>query len=136
MVSITYLSSATSLFGETQLLDLVDQCQRNNTKLGITGILVYSDGNFMQVIEGPDLATETLYERIKLDARHRGVTTVHKQRIEVREFEGWSMAYNILPPKPLRSIRLPEAFLDRARKRPLPLPEGSASRLVCSFMQH
>jgi Sensors of blue-light using FAD len=136
MISITYVSSAVFRFNETTLLDLVDQCQANNERLGITGILVYSDGNFMQVIEGADLVTHALYERIKLDGRHRGVHTVHQQGIEAREFRGWSMAYNILPPKALRTPRTPHAFLDRARQRPLPLPQGSASSLVCSFMQH
>ncbi len=136
MISIAYLSSAVFPFNEATLPDLVDQCQRNNERLGVTGILVYSDGNFMQVIEGADLPTYALYDRIKLDARHRGVTTVHQQFIEVREFGGWSMAYNILPPKALRPHRLPEAFLDRARQRPMPLPLGSASSLVCSFMQN
>ncbi len=136
MISITYVSSAIFQFNETTLLDLVDQCQRNNERLGITGILVFSDGNFMQVIEGADLVTNALYERIKLDVRHQGVTTVHQQPIEVREFQGWSMAYNILPPKALRTHRVPHAFIDRARQRPLPLPQGSASSLICSFMQH
>ena len=135
MISIAYVSSAVFSFNETTLLDLVDQCQRNNERLGITGILVYSDGNFMQVIEGADLPTHALYDRIQRDVRHRAVTTVHQQLIQVREFLGWSMAYNILPAKALRTNRLPEAFLDRARQRPLPLPLGSASSLVCSFMQ-
>jgi Sensors of blue-light using FAD len=136
MISITYVSAAVSRFNETTLLDLVDQCQRTNERLGITGMLVYSDGTFMQVIEGADLVTVALYERIKLDARHRGVATVHLQTIEVREFQGWSMAYNILPAKALRTNSVSHAFLDRARQRPLPLPKGSASSLVCSFMQH
>jgi hypothetical protein len=135
MISITYVSSASFPFSESTLLDLVEQCQRNNEKLGITGILVYSDGNFMQVIEGADLANRALYDRIRRDVRHRDVTTVHEQFIEAREFQGWSMAYNILPPRTLRTNRLPHAFLDRARQRPLPLPQGSASSLVCAFMQ-
>jgi hypothetical protein len=136
MISIAYVSLANFQFNESTLQDLVDQCQRNNQALGITGILVFSDGEFMQVIEGPDLVTNMMYERIKLDSRHRDVTTVHRQTIEAREFEGWSMAYNILPPKSLRKSRIPHAFLDRARQRPLPLPQGSASSLVCSFMQN
>jgi Sensors of blue-light using FAD len=135
MVSITYVSSAVFPFNEATFLDLVAQCQRNNERLGITGILVYSDGNFMQVIEGADLVTQALYARIELDQRHRAVTPVAEQRIDVREFQGWSMAYNILPPKALRTHRVPHAFLDQARQRPLPLPQGSASSLVCSFMQ-
>ena len=134
MVSITYVSSAVFPFTPATLVDLVDQCQRNNARLGITGMLVYSDGNFMQVIEGADLVTQALYDRIRRDARHRDVTTVQQESIEACEFPGWSMAYNILPAKPLRTHRVPHAFLDRARARPLPLPTGSASRLVCSFM--
>jgi len=136
MISITYVSSAVLQFRESTLLDLVDQCQVNNNRLGVTGVLVYSDGNFMQVIEGPDLVTRTLYDRIKRDDRHRDVTTVHTQSLESREFQGWSMAYNILAPRALRAHAIPQAFLDRARQRPLPLPQGSASSLVCSFMQH
>jgi hypothetical protein len=136
MISITYVSSATSPFGDDALLNLVDECQVNNQKLGITGVLVYSEGNFMQVIEGAALVTQSLYERIKLDARHRGVTTVNEQPIQVCEFAGWSMAYNILRPKSLRAPRLPQAFIDRAGRRPLPLPQGSASRLLWSFMQN
>ncbi len=45
MVSITYVSSAVRQFRESTLLDLVEQCQINNQRLGITGVLVYSDGN-------------------------------------------------------------------------------------------
>ena len=80
--------------------------------------------------------TYALYERIKLDVRHHDVTTIHTQSLEDREFQGWSMAYNILPQKALRTSAVPQAFLDRARQRPLPLPHGSASSLICSFMQH
>lgn len=136
MISITYVSSAVYRFSEATLLDLVDQCQRNNERLGVTGILVYSDGNFMQVIEGADLVIHALYERIRCDSRHRGVYTVRQQGIEAREFRGWSMAYNILPPAALRTNRTPHAFIDRERRRALPMPAGSASSLVCSFMQH
>ena len=135
MISITYVSSAVHQFRELTLLDLVDQCQSNNSRLGVTGILVYSDGNFMQVIEGPDLVTNALYERIRLDARHHDVITVHSQSLDRREFQGWSMAFNIMPIKALRTSHIPEAFLDRARQRPMPLPNGSASSLVCAFMQ-
>ena len=134
MISITYVSSAVPEFNESMLLDLVDACQKTNERLGVTGMLVYSDGNLMQVIEGADLPTFALYERIRRDARHRDVTTVHHQPIEAPEFQGWSMAYNILPPRRLRANRFPHAFLDRAQLRPLPLPQGSASSLVCAFM--
>jgi hypothetical protein len=136
MISITYVSSAVRQFRESTLLDLVDECQANNKRLGVTGVLVYSDGNFMQVIEGPDLVVHALYDRINRDDRHRDITTVVIQTLESREFEGWSMAYNIIAPRALRAHAIPHAFLDRARQRALPLPSGSASSLICAFMQH
>ena len=136
MISITYVSSAVRRFRESTLQDLVEQCQANNKRLGVTGVLIYSEGNFMQVIEGPDLVTHALYDQIKCDDRHRDVTTINVQPLEVREFQYWSMAYNIIPPRTLRANAIPHAFLDRARQRALPLPKGKASSLICEFMQH
>ena len=107
VISITYVSPAVAQFSETTLLHLVDQSQKINERLGITGILAYSDGNLMQAIEDADLPTFALSERIRRDVRHRDVTTVHHQPIEVCEFQGWSMAYNILPPRRLRTNRIP-----------------------------
>jgi hypothetical protein len=136
MISITYVSSAVRQFRESALLDLVEHCQANNKRLDVTGVLVYSDGNFMQVIEGADLVIHALYDRIKRDDRHHDVTTVVVQSLQAREFQGWSMAWNIVAPRALRGHTLPHAFLDRARERALPLPPGSASSLICAFMQH
>jgi len=102
MISNTYVSSAVLQFRESTLQDLVEQCQADNKRLGVTGVLVYSDGNFMQVIEGPDLVTHALYDQIKRDNRHRDVTSINTQPLEVREFQDWSMAHNIIPTRTLR----------------------------------
>ena len=136
MISIIYVSSAVPQFSESTLQDLVELCQATNERLAVTGVLIYSDGNCMQVIEGPDLATHALYDRIKRDSRHCDVTTINVQPLEERQFQGWSMAYNIIPPRHLRDHAIPHAFLDRARQRKLSLPKGSASSLIYAFMQH
>ena len=57
VISITYVSPAVAQFSETTLLHLVDQSQKINERLGITGILAYSDGNLRQAIEDADLPT-------------------------------------------------------------------------------
>ena len=109
MISITYVSSAVLHLRESSMQDLVEKCQGNNKRLGVTGALDYSDGNFMQVIEGPDLVTHALYDQIKRDNRHRDVTAINIRPLEVREFQGWSMAYNIIPPRTLRDNAIPHA---------------------------
>ena len=45
-----YVSSATELMPSAALLALLNQCRSNNTKLGLTGILLHKDGNFMQPV--------------------------------------------------------------------------------------
>ena len=136
VISITYVSPAVAQFSETTLLHLVDQSQKINERLGITGILAYPDGNLMQAIEDAELPSFALHERVRRDVRHRDVTTVHHQPIKLCEFEGWSMAYTSCRQEGCEPIAPPLAFLDWPRLRPVPLPQGSPSSLVCGFMHH
>jgi hypothetical protein len=96
MLSLVYVSSATQLFSEDDLKALLQQSRDNNTRLGITGMLLYKDGNFMQVLEGPDDALTSLYAKIQHDPRHHGILQLTHQQIKVREFASWSMGFRNL----------------------------------------
>ncbi len=63
MFSLTYVSSAVRPFAEDELADLLAVSRQNNARLGITGMLLYKDGNFMQVLEGEEAEVRTLYEK-------------------------------------------------------------------------
>ena len=54
MYYIVYLSSASKLFTEDELKEIVDISVKNNTRLGITGMMLYNEGNFIQVLEGEE----------------------------------------------------------------------------------
>jgi hypothetical protein len=58
MFSIVYVSSALKPFSKTDLLTLLEKSRENNTSLGISGMLLYKDGNFMQVLEGESSGSE------------------------------------------------------------------------------
>ena len=58
---------------------------------GVTGILVYGDGVFLQAIEGGRQAISDLYGTIQRDARHRDVVLLDYEEITQRRFGGWSM---------------------------------------------
>jgi hypothetical protein len=101
LIQLVYLSTSRDLMTDQQLADLLAQSQRNNAALDITGSLIYHDGNFIQLLEGPEENVLTLYEKIKNDHRHLSVTTLVQSPIEKREFDNWSMAFhnvNKLPP--------------------------------------
>lgn len=65
----------------------------NNQTHGITGMLFYRSGHFLQVIEGDNSIVETLYEKICSDSRHNAIKTLLEGDIDTRMFGHWDMAY-------------------------------------------
>ena len=76
-----------------ELEDLREQAQDNNAEDGITGALVYVDGFFLQILEGPRDRIDSLMRRINRDLRHEDVKVLQAGDIEVAAFAGWTMAY-------------------------------------------
>jgi hypothetical protein len=68
--------------------------------VGITGCLIYQDGFFMQMLEGPRDAVFTLCEKIKTDPRHRDLAIVIEAPTRRRIFVDWSMGLRDLTPGP------------------------------------
>ena len=77
---------------EAALAEILKQARANNADLGITGALMLYDDWFAQVLEGPQAAVETLYARIKTDARHDGVRLNEAGIAPKRLFSKWAMA--------------------------------------------
>jgi len=91
-----YFSTETQPFSEQELEALLEQSIKSNTQAGITGFLLYKRGNFLQVIEGPDLAIHDLYAALRKDKRHKDLVPVEDKAVERREFEGWQMGFQNL----------------------------------------
>jgi hypothetical protein len=72
---------------------MLEKAQANNKSLGVTGALVYHDGNFAQMLEGPKDIVLNLFEKISKDPRHFGVIKIEEGPIQKREFENWSMSF-------------------------------------------
>jgi Sensors of blue-light using FAD len=96
MFFLVYVSSAVKPFLQSELLDLLAKSRENNARLGITGMLLYKDGNFMQALEGEEGAVQALYARIGRDPRHRGLLTLLQGPLEERQFPEWSMGFRDL----------------------------------------
>jgi hypothetical protein len=96
MYLLVYVSSAVNLFSEQELTELLTKARLNNQALGITGMLLYKDGNFMQFLEGPKEAVLSLMDKIKRDPRHRGVIVLIQEERAEREFADWEMGFKKL----------------------------------------
>ena len=96
MYYLLYVSYATEPFSEEELRALLVQSRKKNKEHGITGMLVYIDGKFIQVLEGPKEKVEQLYAMICRDPRHQKVSTLLEGIIPKRNFAEWSMGFKVL----------------------------------------
>ncbi len=103
---LVYISAATVPFGDDDLRDLLEKARANNQRQDISGMLVFHNGAFIQVLEGDGNAVDALYEKIDLDQRHTNTQVLLRNDVSERTFEAWSMGY--LPSKSLSDI--PDGF--------------------------
>lgn len=64
---------------------------KNNSKVGVSGMLVYTPSHFLQVLEGDKDAVETVYNRVKKDPRHQMIKTLAVETTAERAFGNWGM---------------------------------------------
>ena len=91
--SLVYVSSAVRLLRPDEIEYLLERARERNLEYGITGVLLYIGGNFMQYIEGPKDNLETIYQIILKDPLHKGIILVSREAIDHRQFGEWSMAF-------------------------------------------
>ena len=98
LVSLVYCSSATRRFGEPELAELLTVSRAGNTARGITGLLLYRDGEFVQILEGARSHVEELMRTIDRDPRHTDVRVLLEEPLHERRFAEWTMGYQSLVP--------------------------------------
>ena len=112
MFVLVYVSTATIRWSDTDLERLLQQSRRDNLIADITGLLLFKDGNFMQILEGSKDAVLTLMAKIKSDARHERVMVIFKEVTPHREFKDWSMGFKKLGGRPVLELPGLSDFLD------------------------
>ena len=80
MIQIVYISSAVAPWSTEQLLELLQQCLKNNSARGVTGMLLYGEDTFLQALEGDDAVIDALIEKIARDPRHAKIQLLHGGR--------------------------------------------------------
>jgi hypothetical protein len=91
LVRLLYASRAAASLDADGFNAIVKRCRTNNPPLGVTGVLCFSGGLFMQVLEGGRSVVNRLYNDIVADPRHSDVVLLSYEEIGERRFAGWSM---------------------------------------------
>ncbi len=91
---IIYISTEAVKFTDEILADILTVSRKNNKQRGITGILIYSNGNIMQLLEGSEEKIKRTYKSIRQDLRHTAVTTLIDRPLISRNFPDWYMSFH------------------------------------------
>ena len=93
LVQLVYVSSAVETFTVRQVAELLKQSRKRNGELGVTGLLLYKDGNILQILEGAPAVVARLFETIQRDGRHAGIIELYRKEITARDFPDWQMGF-------------------------------------------
>ena len=107
MLQIGYFSTANGPQDAVAVHRILTASRQANALNFITGLLVAGGGRYLQVIEGPDRAVETLFRNIETDDRHMALASFCLRKISERSFKSWSMAF-----RRQTAVGEPNSFLD------------------------
>ena len=93
LIQLIYSSAAKHLFSPDELTELLQNARHKNMRHGVTGILLYTDGSFFQVLEGEETIVDDIFASISRDERHKQVTVIIREPIAKRSFGDWTMGY-------------------------------------------
>ena len=92
MYYLIYTSRESEVMTKQSLGEIMAISQTNNARDGITGLLIYMSGRFIQLLEGEKQEVVDCFQRITEDSRHHSVTQLITGYYKNRLFENWSMA--------------------------------------------
>lgn len=101
LIQLIYASAATEPFTPAELRELLNLARAKNQRLDVTGMLLYHEGSFLQVLEGLPEAIGPLLKTITKDKRHHNVMLLLRHEIEARNFAEWKMGFTDIHPESL-----------------------------------
>ena len=90
---VFYVSRATAAFDNAQIQSILQASRRQNSRLDVTGCLLFSGHCFAQVLEGRQAVVSALARKIAADPRHVGVRVLSEGQRDERDYADWAMGY-------------------------------------------
>ena len=91
--TLCYVSSCRDTLTVKDLEHLFLVNKRNNTEHNVSGILIYNNGNFLQILEGEENLVKTLFKKIKRDPRHRNLIPLINNSLDERIFHDYDSGF-------------------------------------------
>ncbi|MBF6057043.1 MULTISPECIES: BLUF domain-containing protein [Thiomicrorhabdus] len=132
LIHLIYISSSKQVLPQSEIDGILQSSRRNNGEMDVSGMLLYADNTFFQVLEGELSKVEALYDKISADPRHLRVMKLIQEPIEERDFADWTMGFSGMTRQQLNQIDgLNDFFL--SGESLISLDEGRARKLLLAF---
>ncbi len=131
---LVYTSVASQKMSDEHLQALLIKARLNNTSSNITGMLLYLDPYFIQILEGMEETVTEMFNIIKQDPRHHKIRLIYKRPIAERAFPNWTMGFNKITDESVKSI---EGFSDFWQKQTAELfsdPPSETEKMIKKFL--
>lgn len=93
LYSLVYTSTAARPLAKSDLENILLHARKNNLQEHVTGLLLFTEGKFMQYLEGPQSGVLKIFDTIKKSKLHTEITEVSRKPLASREYGDWSMAF-------------------------------------------
>ncbi|KQC33015.1 hypothetical protein AAU57_06540 [Nonlabens sp. YIK11] len=114
MYSIAYISRANETLTDYEIHEMLLSSERRNNLFGIKGILLFKDGNFLQVLEGDQNQIQELYDKICEDSRHSNIYEIFNTELRSPIFNEYNSKFNLITSSfELASLKM---FLKRQKR--------------------
>jgi hypothetical protein len=132
LIHCIYASTAESIFKESDLPALLEHARSANAKRSLTGMLLYIEGGFFQVLEGDDAVVDAAYSSIRRDPRHSKITLIIREPIAARDFSEWTMGFSTVDPSEAGQL-IGENDFFKSASCVTQLDSGRAKKLLAAF---
>lgn len=112
MKYLIYLSTSVQLLSDQEIHALLEKARARNASNNITGVLLYHEGNFIQLLEGDTKDVDSTYERIGHDPSHKNLIVIAEGDLDQRNFGTWTMGFQKATAKEFADV---EAYSDPAK---------------------
>lgn len=140
MIRLIYRSQSRAEMTHDEIDDILKIARRRNALDDISGLLIYHQGRFLQVLEGPEEAVRACFDRVRRDPRHSAISVLHDGPAQTRAFSKWFMGYarpEELPLSVRRSVLSIETIqqrLDSVKDQDVPENKKKVVQQLATFL--
>ncbi|MEP6781488.1 MAG: BLUF domain-containing protein [Gemmatimonadaceae bacterium] len=132
LIHLVYASVASQMMTASELEAILSVSRKNNVRDRVTGMLLFTEGSFFQVLEGSEPDVQSAFNRIESDPRHQQPTCIIREPIARRAFGEWTMGFTALAEKHAATIVGHNDFFE-SRSCLDTLDAGRARKLLKAF---